>query len=238
MSRCQLLSDDQWALIEDLLPVPTGKRGRPFRDDRPVVEGIIYRYRCGNRWCDVSEVFGPWQTIWAWHRRMNADGTWDAVLTRLLSATQAGGIIDWSVALDFTIAHAHQHATNLTRPTADWSIYTNPVFEHLLAHLRVPRLGGGPTHTRSDRVRGDSATVRSDRPPPTQRVTRRPATGRRRCRLQGPQRDRARLQHHPAVARTGHPQRHTPRRLRSRGPTRHHPLAAAYVRHALAEVAR
>ncbi|WP_396834748.1 transposase [Mycobacterium sp. ITM-2016-00316] len=47
MSRCQSLSDDQWALIEELLPVPTVKRGRPFRDARPVVEGIIYRYRCG-----------------------------------------------------------------------------------------------------------------------------------------------------------------------------------------------
>ena len=32
-----------------------------------------------------------------------------------------------------------------------------PVFEHLLAHLRVPRLGGGAARTRPDRVRGDKA---------------------------------------------------------------------------------
>jgi len=32
-----------------------------------------------------------------------------------------------------------------------------PVFEHLLAHLRVPRLGGGSPRTRPDRVRGDKA---------------------------------------------------------------------------------
>ncbi|WP_135357382.1 transposase, partial [Mycolicibacterium sp. NCC-Tsukiji] len=45
MSRFQLLSDAQWSLIEDLLPVRTGKRGRPFQDARSMVEGIIYRYR-------------------------------------------------------------------------------------------------------------------------------------------------------------------------------------------------
>jgi transposase len=48
MSRFQLPSDAQWSLIADLLPVPTGKQGRPFRDARQVVEGIIYRYRCGS----------------------------------------------------------------------------------------------------------------------------------------------------------------------------------------------
>jgi transposase len=35
MSRFQLLSDAQWALIEHLLPMRTGKRGRPFRDAVP-----------------------------------------------------------------------------------------------------------------------------------------------------------------------------------------------------------
>ncbi len=41
MSRFQLLSDEQWALITDLLPVRTGRRGRPFADARAMVEGII-----------------------------------------------------------------------------------------------------------------------------------------------------------------------------------------------------
>ena len=50
MSRFQLLSDAQWELIEDLLPVRTGKKGRPFRDARQLVEGITYRYRCGIAW--------------------------------------------------------------------------------------------------------------------------------------------------------------------------------------------
>lgn len=39
MSRFQLLSDAQWALIADLLPARTGKRGGPFQDARSMVEG-------------------------------------------------------------------------------------------------------------------------------------------------------------------------------------------------------
>ena len=96
MSRFQLLTDAQWSLIADLLPAPTGRRGRPFADARQMVEGIIYRYRCGIAWRDLPETFGKWQTVWTWHRRMSADGTWDAVLTRLLSAAHAAGLIDWT----------------------------------------------------------------------------------------------------------------------------------------------
>jgi transposase len=35
--------------------------------------------------------------------------------------------------------------------------YDGPVFEHLLAHLKVGRARGGPPRTRPDRVRGDKA---------------------------------------------------------------------------------
>nr|WP_255396942.1 transposase [Mycobacterium sp. E2733] len=76
----------------------------------------MYRYRCGIACRDVPEVFGPWQTIRTWHRRMSAEGIWDQVLGRLLADAQEAGIIDWSVAGDSTIARAHQHATNVTRP--------------------------------------------------------------------------------------------------------------------------
>lgn len=46
MSRFQILSDAQWALIAPMLPARTGRQGRPFADARTMVEAIIYRYRC------------------------------------------------------------------------------------------------------------------------------------------------------------------------------------------------
>ncbi|GGO62284.1 hypothetical protein GCM10010910_12010 [Microbacterium nanhaiense] len=47
------------------------------------------------------------------------DGTWDRVLTRILAEADAAGKIDWAVSVDATIARAHQHATNTTRPEQD-----------------------------------------------------------------------------------------------------------------------
>ncbi len=84
-------------------------------DHRTVVEGIVYRYRCGLAWRDLPATFGPWQTVWKRHRRFSGDGTWDAILAALLAQADAAGLIDWNVSVDSTINRAHQHATNLAR---------------------------------------------------------------------------------------------------------------------------
>ncbi len=117
MSRDSVLTDAQWSRIQPLLPSSDGRRGRPFRDDRRVVEGIIYRYRCGIAWRDVPTGFGPWQTIWKRHRRYSGDGTWDKILAELLTAADSRGEVDWSVSVDSTVNRAHQHGTNLPRLT-------------------------------------------------------------------------------------------------------------------------
>jgi transposase len=83
-----------------------------------VLEGIIYRYRCGLPWRDVPAEFGPWQTLWKRHRRYSGDGTWDHVLAALLVDADAAGIVDWAVSVDSTIIRAHQHAATLTRDPA------------------------------------------------------------------------------------------------------------------------
>jgi len=117
MSRFQLLSDAQLSLIGPSLPSSAGKSGRPFSDARTRVEGIVYRYRTGIAWRDLPGVFGRWQTVWKWHRRLAGDGTWDRVLSTLTAQADASGRLDWSVSVDSTIARAHQHATNVTRLT-------------------------------------------------------------------------------------------------------------------------
>ena len=95
MSRLQTLSDAEWDLIEDFMPSSDGRRGRRFSDHRLVVEGIIYRYRTGVAWRDLPAEFGPWQTVWKRHRRFAGDGTWDKVLTALLTRADTMGVIDW-----------------------------------------------------------------------------------------------------------------------------------------------
>nr|WP_306232514.1 IS5 family transposase [Agrococcus sp. REN33] len=149
-ARSRRLSDAQWAVIAPLLPSNAGRRGHPFRDDRRVVEGIIYRFRTGVSWRDVPRSeFGPWQTVWKRHRRYAADGTWDRVLQALLSDADAAGLIDWDVSVDATIARAHQHATNTSRPEQDTGAGSNyrnrPLDEVEPAGHGIGRSRGGLT---------------------------------------------------------------------------------------------
>jgi transposase len=115
MSRDQVLTEDQWALLEPLLPSSKGKQSRPFRDHRQVMEGIVFRYRTGCPWRDVPDRFGPWQTLWKRHARFSKDGTWDQILERLLTEADAAGQIDWQTSTDSTVSRVHQHAANLSR---------------------------------------------------------------------------------------------------------------------------
>ena len=122
MSRAAVLSDADWSRIEPLLPSSDGRPGRPFRDHRQVLEGIVHRYRTGVPWRDLPVEFGPWQTVWKRHRRFCRDGTWDRLLTHLQVQADAGGTLDWQVSVDSTIARVHQHgataARSVSRPTS------------------------------------------------------------------------------------------------------------------------
>jgi transposase len=115
MSREAVLTDAQWETIAPLMPCSDGQRGRPFRDHRQVVEGIVYRFRTGCAWRDLPRSFGPHQTVSKRHRRFSRDGTWDKILTALIARADASGQIDWAVSVDSTISRAHQHATTLSR---------------------------------------------------------------------------------------------------------------------------
>ena len=101
-----------------LLPSSDGQRGRPFRDHRQVLEGIVFRLRTGVPWRDLPADFGPWQTVWKRYARFASDGTWDKIFTRLLSDADAARELDWKVSVDSTIVRVHQHGATAARPLA------------------------------------------------------------------------------------------------------------------------
>lgn len=104
------LSDEQWALLEPLLPVERrGVRGRPWSPHRRVVNGILWRTRTGSPWRDLPSECGPWATVYGRHRIWSADGTWDAVLTGLQRGSDGHGG-QWVVSIDSTSVRAHHHA--------------------------------------------------------------------------------------------------------------------------------
>ena len=68
MSRGDL-SEAEWRLLRDLLPAERGRKSRPAGDNRPIVNGILWRIRTGAPWRDVPEKYGKWMTVYQRFRR-------------------------------------------------------------------------------------------------------------------------------------------------------------------------
>jgi transposase len=77
------LTDDQWAILEPLLPDRTPIRGGRWMDHRLVVDGVMWRTRSGAAWRDLPACYGHWKTVYNRHRRWSGDGTWRMVLSEL-----------------------------------------------------------------------------------------------------------------------------------------------------------
>ena len=60
------LKDDQWVKLEPLLPkmTPGKKGGRPWRNNRQVLEGILWVLKTGARWRDLPERYASPSTCW------------------------------------------------------------------------------------------------------------------------------------------------------------------------------
>jgi transposase len=57
--------------------------GRPPRDPRDMIDGILWVLNTGTPWRDLPAAFGPKSTVWDRFDKWNADGTLVAVLDRL-----------------------------------------------------------------------------------------------------------------------------------------------------------
>ena len=66
-------SDEAFARVQPLLPV-NSRRGKPWREHRQVLGGILWKLHTGRPWRDLPERFGPWQTCYGRLRRWQRDG--------------------------------------------------------------------------------------------------------------------------------------------------------------------
>ncbi len=91
------LTDEQWTLLEPLIPqIPSrsDSRGRPRRNPREVLDGILWVLRTGAPWKDLPERYPPYRTCHRWHQRWSQEGVFEDILLALAEDLRDRGGLD------------------------------------------------------------------------------------------------------------------------------------------------
>lgn len=81
------LNDTEWQLLEQHLPRPRTRRGRPRQHAwRDLLDAIFYVVRSGCAWSLLPHEFPPRKTVYHYFRQWRRDGTWEALNAALRTA--------------------------------------------------------------------------------------------------------------------------------------------------------
>src|SRR5579859_3819303 len=148
LPRSRDLPDAQWTRLDFLIPEPPRRRdgkGRPWKDRRTVLNGVLWVLRTGAPWCDLPERYHSYQTC---HRRFQQwvqSGIMRGVLEALAEDLRIQGRLDVSEAfIDGSFAPAKKGdrrsaKRNGVRERRSWQWRTAMVFPWL-CQLKVLRL--------------------------------------------------------------------------------------------------
>jgi transposase len=114
MTRRYALRDDQWERIKELLPGKEGDVGVTAKDNRLLVEAVLYRYRAGIPWRDWPEEFGDFRVIHTRFTRWTKSGVWEKVFKHLAQDAD-----NEYAMIDATIVRAHQHSAGAKNSSAE-----------------------------------------------------------------------------------------------------------------------
>lgn len=145
------LTAAQWQIVEPLLPQPKIRddgRGRPWRDPRDVLNGILWILRTGAPWKDLPERYPPYQTC---HRRFQAwvrSNTMESLLRALATDLKERGGLDLSECfIDGTFASAKKGAQPWAKPSGakaarswQWQtalVFLSPYPQQVLARMKL-----------------------------------------------------------------------------------------------------
>jgi transposase len=112
------LTDEQWEKLEPLLPPQKPRTGRPSKDHRTVINGILWIIKTGAPWEDLPERYGSPKTVSSRLYRWRKAGIWDKVLAELQRQGDTLGEVQWTIHyVDGTVVRAHQSAAGAKRGT-------------------------------------------------------------------------------------------------------------------------
>jgi transposase len=113
------VTDDQWKVIQLILPKRTAKTGRPPSNPRSMLNGTLWILRTGSPWRDLPERFGPWQTVYDHFAKWRAMGAYDRILEALHIRLDADETIDWDLwCIDGSSVRASHAAAGASKKTA------------------------------------------------------------------------------------------------------------------------
>ncbi len=101
------LTDEEWSVLEGLLPSERGRKARPAHDNRRFLNGMLHVLRVGCPWRDMHERYGKWNSVYVRFRRWAEQGVWDAMLATLV---EFGLTDDWQHMIDSTTVRGHVSA--------------------------------------------------------------------------------------------------------------------------------
>ena len=111
------LSEEQWQRIAPLLP-QNKSRGRPWADNRSVLEGILWVLKTGARWRDLPREYPSASTCWRRLQQWEEKGVWLKIWRQFLSELDRRGRLDWSESfLDGSFAPAKKGARPSAKPS-------------------------------------------------------------------------------------------------------------------------
>ena len=106
MTRHYELTDQEWEQIAPLLPPEKNSRpGRPSKDNRLMINAMVWIARSGAPWRDLPERYGPWKSVYSRFRKWIEDGILDNIFRVLSLEAELDELF-----LDATIVKAHQHS--------------------------------------------------------------------------------------------------------------------------------
>lgn len=108
------LTDGQWETLRPLLP-PNKPSGRPPKDHRLVLDGILWVLHTGAPWRDLPDRFGPWQSVYHRFNLYRRQGIWAGILERLQRHAELDHS-QWNI--DGTVVRAHRAAAGAKKKPA------------------------------------------------------------------------------------------------------------------------
>ena len=91
------LTDEQWALVARHFQRRKRRTGRPGREPRVLLNGVMWILATGSAWRDLPERFGPWQTVYHHFRDWRRRGGFARVIEDLQTKLDQNGLIDWDL---------------------------------------------------------------------------------------------------------------------------------------------